>query len=233
MDLSDLVLPDMDLEPKIVTATIEGVLEESDLRQLLGDVEIEQAAEGKSDKALTPEFLPVEEPTDLQRLRERHHSVARLIAKGMQQSLVARITGYSQSYLSTLLNSPAMIELVEMYRIQNGAAAEVIAERLKTVGLKAIDKIEDKLEQEDASIFELTAIAKLGLDRAGHGPSSKQHIVTESHIVDHAEIKRLNQEALRASAEVIIPVSEVRKALPSREDRAEGDSAEGLGDAGN
>lgn len=235
MELSDLVLPDIALVPKIITATIEGVLEESDLRELLvGQGVEEQAAEGKAPKAPAPEFLPVEEPTDLKRLRERHHSVARLVAKGMQQSLVANITGYTQSYLSVLLNAPAMRELVEMYRIQNGAAAEVIGERLKTVGLKAIDKIEDKLEAEDLNAFELATIAKLGLDRSGHGPSSTQHTIQETHLVDHAELARLNKEALQRSAEVIIPMSEVRKALPSAADnQAAGTSEEGVGDAGN
>jgi hypothetical protein len=234
VELSDLVLPDITLVPKIITATVEGVLEESDLRELLmGQGGEEQAAEGKASKTPAPEFLPVEEPTDLKRLRERHHSVARLVAKGMQQSLVASITGYTQSYLSVLLNAPAMRELVEMYRIQNGSAAEVIGERLKTVGLKAIDKIEDKLEAEDLSAFELATIAKLGLDRSGHGPSSTQHTIQETHLVDHAELARLNKAALQRSAEVIVPMSEVRKALPSpTDDQAASTAKEGLGDAG-
>lgn len=237
-DLSSLVLPDIEAEPKIITCTIEGILEEADLRELLvggGDEGRETApsiAEPKSSP--TPEFIPFEETGDLRRLRERHHHVARLIAQGMQQSLVASIIGYTQSYLSVLLNAPAMRELVEFYRIQNGAASQVIVERLKTVGLKALDKIEDKLETEDMSAFELAAVAKLGLDRAGHGPSSTQHVIKEEHLIDHAEIKRLNDQALRRSSEHIIPIAEVRKALPTRSnDQAASAAKEELGDAGD
>lgn len=235
MDLSNLVLPDISAEPKIITCTIEGVLEEDDLRVLTTGVPAESKKSGdKESSGPIPEFLPVEEPIDLVRIRERHHSVARLEASGMRRSLIASITGYKEAYLSTLMNAPAMRELVDFYRIQRGAAAEVVTERLKTVGLKAIDKIEDKLEQEDVGVFELAAIAKLGLDRGGHGPTSKQHIVSENHLVDHAELKRLNDAALQRSAETIIPMSEVRKAIPAPADYQAPDAAkEGVANAGD
>lgn len=241
MDMSDLLLPDFSSEPKIITATIEGILEEADLRELLMPSEpnarqqASAAGEASAPSGPPSEFIPTEDPdpTSLKRIREKHHSVARLIANGMTQRLVARITGYTEGYLSVLLNAPAMAELVQFYRVQKGAAAEVISERLKTVGMKALDQLEDKMETEGLSAFELTGIAKLGLDRAGHGPASKNHTVVEHHLVDHAELKRRNQEALSRSAEVIIPMSQVRQALPSPSDHSATDTAsEGVADAG-
>jgi hypothetical protein len=153
-------------------------------------------------------------PHDLKKLREKHHCVARLIAGGMQQRMVATISGYSESYLSILLNGPAMQELVEMYRIQQGASAQLIVEKLQTVGMTAVEKLADKIETDSLNNNELIQVAKLGLDRSNHGPSSKSHVVNENHQIDHARIAELNADARRRSSDHIVRTSEVRKALP-------------------
>jgi hypothetical protein len=175
---------------KVITCTIEGILEPADLTVLL---EKPQAPAGAS-------------AGDLKRVREKHHSVARMVAAGMSQRLIA---GYSEPHLSTLLNNPSMQELVAYYRAQHTNAAEVIAERLRAVGLEAVEKLVKDIDNLDAN--ELLGLAKLGLDRSGHGPQSKHHVVTENHLLDHAELQRLNRLARRESAEDIIDL----KALPA------------------
>lgn len=194
----------------IVTCTIEGILEVDDLREL-------------ADPALAgtepPAALEVEDPGNLKKIREKHHSVARLIAGGMTQRMVAQLSGYNESYVSVLLNNPAMTELIEMYRIQQGAATAVITEKLKTVGLKAVEKLEEQMDEGKLSNQELLAAAKLGLDRGGHGPQSKHHVVNENHSIDHTRLAELNNKARANSREFIVPVSEVRQAvLPAPED---------------
>jgi hypothetical protein len=203
----DLIIPEAlkgRINP-IVTCVIEGILDEEDLRALaLG-------APPSVPGAPPPE---VDDPADLKKVREKHHSVARLIASGgMSQRMVATITGYTEGYLSVLLNNPAMIELVEMYRIQSGAANAIITEKLKTVGGKALEKLEGKIDAGDLNANELIQAAKLGMDRAGHGPTSSSRHVEEKHLVDHAELTRLHNEARRGSAEYTVPVEQVRKAL--------------------
>jgi hypothetical protein len=189
--------------PRIITCTIEGILEPDDLAAL-------------ADGSLVGEAGPkeVEDPSNLKRIRERHHSLARLVASGMSQDLVASICNYTPSYVSILLNNPAMKELVEHYRIINGNSSTVIAERLRTVGLKALETLNDKLDNEEITdTHELAAVAKLGLDRAGHGPTSTTHTVSETHLIDHARIAELNERARAGSREFIVPVSSVRAAL--------------------
>lgn len=204
MELNDLVIPEAATKmTQIVTCTVEGILDEEDLRAL---------ALGAPALLPTPNVEP-DDPSDLKKLREKHHSVARMVASGMSQRLVATITGYTESYISILLNSPAMNELIEMYRIQNGAAAQVITEKLRTVGGKALDRLNDQLDENKLNNQELIATAKLGADRSGHGPSSHKHVVDERHLVDHAEITRLHMEARKGSTGYIVPVQEVRKAL--------------------
>jgi hypothetical protein len=107
-----------------------------------------------------------------------------------------------------------MQELVDLYRVQYGSTAMVIGEKLRTVGMKALEKLSDQLDRDKIDDpHALTGIAKLGLDRSGHGPSTTTHNVTESHIIDHARIKELNEAAKAQSREFIVPVREVRDAL--------------------
>lgn len=205
MDLSNLNLPGELPEP-IVTCTIEGIMDEGDLRLLTAKSEV-----GVS--------IPQEEedPANLKKIREKHHSVARLIASaGMPQRMVAQLCGYTESYLSILINNPAMQNLIEMYRVQNGSAAAIISENLKTVGLKAVEKLHEKLDSEDGlNNQELLQLAKLGLDRGGFGPQSKHTIHQENHVIDHAKLAELNDTARSRSKAYIVPVEEVRKALPA------------------
>jgi hypothetical protein len=201
------VLPDIDIAAaRIVTATIEGILEEEDIATLLN---------GKQGAAPAGAIVPSElkEPGNIARIKERHHGVARLIASGMSQRLVASITNYTEAYLVVLLNSPAMEELVALYRMQHGKSAEVLTEKLRTVGGAALDRLADRMEDLDDTT--LVSVAKLGLDRSGHGPATTQKIQQETHFIDHAELARLNQEARRRNQEFITPVRDVRAALPA------------------
>ncbi len=210
-DLSSIIIPESlaQVHP-IVTCTVEGILEEADLRELALSAPIE-AVEG-------------DDPTDLKRIKERHHSVARQMASGLSQRMVAKLCGYTESYLSILLNNPAMQELIELYRIQYGSAAQVIGEKLKTVGMKALEALDAKIDSDGLSNQELLAAAKLGLDRSGHGPSSSQHLIQEQHIIDHAELAKRNEDARARNARQIVPASEIRAALaPPKEQNLETD----------
>lgn len=51
-----------------------------------------------------------------QKLRDSHHRIARLAATGMKNNEIAQRTGYTQTRISSLINSPAMQELIATYR---------------------------------------------------------------------------------------------------------------------
>lgn len=191
---------------RIVTCTIEGLLEIGDLQCLLE----------------RPAMPAGGQVGDLKKIREKHHSVARLVASGMQQSLVASLSGYTEAWLSTLLNNPAMQDLVAHYRASHSNAAEVIAERLREAGLGALEKLVEQMEGEGLDPQELLGLAKLGLDRSGHGPQSKVHQVTEHHLLDHAELQRLNRAArVESAGDIIQQVKQPSLPAPSAAD-AEG-----------
>jgi hypothetical protein len=202
-----LDMPDMAAFPKIITATIEGILELADLRALALSSGMEMHSQQELPKAAK------EDPKSLKKLREKHHSVARLIAAGLEQRTVATLSGYTEGYLSILLNNPAMEELVSFYRMAAGNAAQVIGERLRSVGLKALEHLDDKIEGGELNANELIQATKLGLDRSGHGPSSTTRKVDEQHIIDHARILELNEKAREGSRGYIVPVDKVRGTL--------------------
>lgn len=159
-----------------------------------------------------------DDPKDLKKLRAKHHSVARLMAMGMSQRMVAGLTGYTEGYLSILLDTPAMTELCAIYQSQLTAGHELIAERLRTVGDAALQELEARLENKEArakmDVHELTSILKTGMDRSGHGPQSKHHIVSEQHVFDHAELRRRDRDARAASSERILAAAPT-PALPA------------------
>jgi hypothetical protein len=212
----DLDLSGVDTMP-IITCTIEGLLEPSDLAALASG-ELKQKvdeAEQHAQEVVTAAAEPVDNPADLKKLRERHHAVARLLASGVSPGLVATITGYTPQYISILQNGPAFKELLGLYKMQMGSNTMVLTEKLRTVAMEAVEKIEKKVRtDEDLSVSDLVGVAKLGLDRSGHGPSSSHHVTSESHQIDHARLAELNAAARASSAEYIVPRHKVVESLP-------------------
>lgn len=152
---------------------------------------------------------------DVKSLRAKHHSVARLLAQSVPEGIVAEITGYTPQYVSVLKNNPSMIELIEHYRGPNNEAAKMVGEKLRNVGTMALERLEERIEQDELDDFALLQAAKLGLDRSGHGPQSQVTNVTEHRVVMPEELLRLSREARKRDQEWIVPVSKVREVLPA------------------
>lgn len=185
-----------------VTCMIEGPLMPEDIQQYLTD-------HGQ----LTTTTKAHEK--DVALLRERHHSVARLLAEGVPTCVIATTTGYTPEYIGTLAHAPAMMELIAHYKAPGNLAARQIGENLRRVAGMALESIENDLIAGTLTATEKLAAAKLGYDRSGHGPQSSVHSVTEHHLIDHAEIAARNREARQRDAPMIIHPEEVRKALPA------------------
>jgi len=114
------------------------------------------------------------ETRPLLRIRNAHHSMARLIAEGRKDVEIAAITGYSPSRISVLKGDPAFKELVAYYK---GQVAEVflnVHERLASVSMGAVEELQERLEEKPEGFAnrELMELAELGLDRTGFGPKS-------------------------------------------------------------
>jgi hypothetical protein len=117
-------------------------------------------------------------PRLLKRVSDRHHSLARLVASGMEQDKAALVVGYEPARVSILKRDPMFQELVEFYRSQESKTVRDLGEKLAGIASDALDEIADRLEDEEErkkiSLTNLMKLGEMGADRTGFGPSSTQ-----------------------------------------------------------
>jgi hypothetical protein len=98
----------------------------------------------------------------VKKMRNTHHMLARLLAEGRPPGECALVTGYSSSRISILQNDPAFKELVAYYRGQAQEKFLNVHERLASLGLAAIDELQERLE-EDPDGFSKRELLDLGI----------------------------------------------------------------------
>lgn len=112
-------------------------------------------------------------PTE--RIRDRHHAVARLIAQGLKFVEVSAITGMSAGHIGILARDPAFKALIHDYsKIENGLLAD-FTERATILSLTAMNELQERLETRPEEVSEsmLLEVVKTTADRIGHAPVSK------------------------------------------------------------
>lgn len=106
-------------------------------------------------------------------MRASHHELARLIAEGRKEVEVAAMTGFSQSRISTLKGSPAFQELLSFYQEKKEAIYVDTHEKIASLGNESLDALRDDLHDGLLTPSQKIEIAKLTLDRSGHGVQTK------------------------------------------------------------
>lgn len=87
------------------------------------------------------------EPFALAKITSAHHEVARLLAKGEAREMVALHSGYTPEYVTKLQTDPTFMELVQYYAGQRDAEFAITAKRMATVGLLALDELQERLTE--------------------------------------------------------------------------------------
>lgn len=133
-------------------------------------------------------------PPPLQRVRDTHHAVARLVADGLKDVEVSAITGMCQSRISILKGDPAFQELLVFYSEEKRKEYVDIHRRLGLLSAEALSGLLMRLEARGDTLptKELVSIAKLGLDRSGFGPTSKIEAKVAHFTAD--DLARMKQE---------------------------------------
>lgn len=115
------------------------------------------------------------QPTQIQRLSERHHALARCLAAGLSVADACAVTGYTPSRVSILKGDPSFEELIAFY--QGGKAELVldIGQKMLQNAKEAAAILGERLEEkpDEFAPDTLLDIQKAGADRNGHGPSSR------------------------------------------------------------
>ena len=185
MDVSELITlskapPPRGRKAKPLNVVVERHLEEADVKALWdmkdGDV-----------ASVTP---------PLQKLRQRHHHLARLLAGGTKEAEAALITGYQLASISILKQDPAFKELLAYYEAQKEEIFVDFFERLKTLSIHTADELLDRLDSnpEDFSIEDLQKILTLAADRTGFGPSKSIGVSGTIGVVTSEHLLKIKQE---------------------------------------
>lgn len=125
-------------------------------------------------RELTPEDAGAEKTPEaqrrepIQRLAQRHHNQAMLIAEGRSQIEVCAKLGCSQTTLSRLMHDPMFQELVEFYRVQKEQVYLDAHAKLAMLGTTAAEELLARLEDDPDkfSNMDLKKIMEAAMDRS-------------------------------------------------------------------
>lgn len=101
----------------------------------------------------------------IEALTHRHHLAARMIADGMKPSDVAYATAYSTATIAALRNDPAFRDLLAYYAGQKEQVYLDVHQRLGSLGMAAVDKLQGRIEHLDVIGEDALADAKAEVQR--------------------------------------------------------------------
>lgn len=107
----------------------------------------------------------------LKRLRDSHHAVAKMLARGLTEAQVSLQTGYALSRISVLKNDPSFTELMEFYRHDQDSVSESIEDKMMLMLRDFMQAThEELLDDEEIPFPQKLEALKLLADRAGFAP---------------------------------------------------------------
>lgn len=111
----------------------------------------------------------------IQRLRDRHHFLARCLANGMSNTEASAVTGYDPSRISILIKDPTFKELVSHYQVVKDSFRAEFQDRAELLALTAMNELQERLEDDPESMSAptLLEVMKTTADRTGHAPTVK------------------------------------------------------------
>lgn len=133
----------------------------------------------------------------LRKIRDPHHTLAKMLAAGDEVVKIASITGYSPARIRTLEADPAFQELVQHYALHVAEASNNFAGQIMYTAAIANAVLVERLEDEPDTFTnkELLAIRDSGADRTGHGPKSTQSVeINNPSAMIEALVKYREQE---------------------------------------
>ena len=180
LDLNSLGLRTKGRAAKPLTYVVGRELDDEDLAQL--------ASEGRA------QAVPA-----LTKLRERHHTLAKMLAQGSPEQDAAVACGYSLSRVSILKTDQSFRDLVAFYRQGVVERYYDMHEAAAALGRDAIEELHERLEEapEDFSIPQLMTLTSTMMDRVGHGPSSSTNVNVNIGLADKLEAARRRIASMR------------------------------------
>lgn len=149
-------------------------------------------------------------------LWERHKEVARLLVAGERPVDICKRLGYTQAWLSTMMNSPVFKDYVSKLSSRKDEGAVDIRKQIEEgaqVGVAELLKIlkgEDEY-REGVSVTQKIKVAQDFLDREGHAKITKVQTHSTVTVLNEDRIEQL--KARRAALLSNLDVSPQRKCI--------------------
>ena len=158
---------------------------------------------------------------ELQRMSERHHTLARLLALGnFTQAKIGSITGYHPSTISILKRSPAFQELLAYYRGMIDENVLDYTDRIAYLTGLTLERLQQQLEENPKlTPGFLESMFKTLADRSGHGPVNRSQSLHVSAVITGEKLLALKERARQQSADVVVERTLEAEVVP------EGDAA--------
>lgn len=139
-------------------------------------------------------------PRPIARVRQKHHLLARYIAKGYGIGEAALLSGYGTGTARNLELDPTFQELVRYYTIELEPFREQMVVKLQAISMEAADEILDRLDdnalREKMPTKQLEALVTLGTDRLGLPPKmAAQELNVNVNIATRLEAARKRVES--------------------------------------
>ena len=138
----------------------------------------------------------------VERLKPRHHEIARALASGLKETELCEMLSMSLSHLHRLKRSPAFQHLLAYYMAARDVEAMTMRDRLEHASSLALDRVQERLEDEDnpLPLGQLKEITFGLLDRAGYNPTTK--ILSANAQLSQADLQKLKEirDAARSAA---------------------------------
>ena len=83
----------------------------------------------------------------VERLKPRHHEIARLMASGQKESEIAELMTVSLTHLHRLKRSPAFQHLLAFYMAERDVQTISMRDRLEHAASLGLDRLQEKLER--------------------------------------------------------------------------------------
>ena len=100
----------------------------------------------EADLALLAQPASIQPNTELKRITDRHHALAKLLASGVAEGEAALIVGYESSRVSVLKQSPAFQELHAFYQKEAKEKFSSVLDHMAGLSRDALLELRDRLE---------------------------------------------------------------------------------------
>jgi hypothetical protein len=121
---------------------------------------------------LGPGESPAPKPAQVLRIRDSHHRIAMLVAKGYAAEEVSAMTGTGLSRIYSLARDPSFKELGRCYLNADGDVHRDLMVKMEDIARDAFEELHTRLQEQPDTLSPefVLDLAKVSADRAGFAP---------------------------------------------------------------